>query len=122
MAAAPGKTMLGRNLSAQARVPSTYLSKIMLSLRRGGIVAATRGSGGGYRLAKPADSVSLMEIIELFDGDRARPGCILGQGDKCSDHRGCAAHNLWKDVKTRYVGFLENTTLADIAAKPHRRR
>jgi Rrf2 family transcriptional regulator, iron-sulfur cluster assembly transcription factor len=110
--------LLGRELSELAAVPSTYLSKIMLSLRNAGFVKARRGSGGGYELARPAKSICLISIVELFEGDRARPGCVLGLAE-CSERNPCPAHNSWTDLRLRYIAFLEKTTLADIAAKGH---
>jgi Rrf2 family protein len=117
--------LLGRDLAEQTAVPPTYLSKIMLTLRNAGVVTARRGSGGGYALAKPAKSITLIKVIEVFDGVDARPTCILGLAG-CSDKNPCPAHHLWRPVQHAYIEFLEKTTLADIAAdapliKHHRR-
>jgi Rrf2 family iron-sulfur cluster assembly transcriptional regulator len=108
-----GKSMLGRNLSEKTQIPGNYLSKVMLVLRDAGMIAATRGSGGGYRLTRPADTIRLIDVIELFDGNAARPACFLG-GTHCSDHSACSAHQSWRGVRTSYVQFLESTTVADI--------
>jgi Rrf2 family protein len=110
-----GEAMLGRDLAEQAEIPANYLSKILLDLRNAGILAATRGAGGGYRLRKRPEEVRLMDIVEIFDGPRARPSCLLGAGRECSDERPCSAHSRWRDVRASYIRFLESTSMADIA-------
>lgn len=116
-----GGSLLGRELSEQAEVPATYLSKIMLTLRNGGYVAATRGLGGGYRLLKSPDTITLLDIVELFEGPRTRPRCVLGRGT-CSDETPCGAHEAWSKVREYEVAFLEKTRLSDICKPPSRRK
>ncbi len=113
-----GTVMLGRDLAAAANIPRNYLSKILLDLRRVGLVDATRGSGGGYKLVAPVEQITLMEVAEVFEGVLARPACLLGCDHPCSDETPCSAHPVWSEVRQSYVGFLETTTLADIASHP----
>lgn len=112
-----GEVVLGRDLARQASVPANYLSKIMLIMRNSGLVLATRGAGGGYRLAKPAGSIRLIEIVSLFDSSAAVLECVLG-GKPCDEITHCAVHDRWKQVRTKYVDFLENVTLGDLVQAP----
>ena len=112
---ADGATVLGRDLAETSRVPANYLAKILLSLKKAGLVAAVRGSGGGYTLRRPAEKIHLVEIVELFDHERAHPRCLLDFDQECSDHDACTAHERWKVVRTAYVEFLRSTSLADVA-------
>lgn len=113
----PGESILGRDLSESAGIPANFLAKIMLTLRNAGIVDATRGLGGGYRLSKQPEEITLMEVAELFDGIHARPGCFLGQKHACSDQDACAAHAGWKVVCDAYLNYMTTTTIADIGLK-----
>jgi Rrf2 family protein len=115
-----GETLRGQDLAKTAHVPPLYLAKIMLSLRKAGYIAATRGAGGGYRLLKPAEAIALIEIVELFDGEAARPQCFLGANEKCDPARACGAHAAWTTWRDSYVRFLERTKLSEIAATPAR--
>lgn len=108
------KVMLGRDLAATADIPANYLSKILWALGNAGFIDATRGAGGGYRLSKPASQIRLYEIVELFDKQVAKDGCLMG-GKPCSDDNTCTAHQSWKHVKRTYTDFLEKTTIADIS-------
>ncbi len=113
-----GSAVLGRDLAQTAEIPANYLSKILLTLRNAGVLNTARGTGGGYRLRKDPKEIRLLDIVELFDGARAKPACILG-GRECSESDPCSAHHSWREIRAAYVDFLETTTLAKIAQNSH---
>lgn len=114
----PGTALLGRDLAKAAEIPANYLSKILLTLRNAELVDTTRGSGGGYRLHKPADEIFLIDAVELFDGmSRNQPACFLQHQKPCSSSSPCAAHMLWVDLQARFLGFLVSTPLSALAAE-----
>ena len=110
-----GGVVLGRDLSKMSGVPANYLSKILLDLKRAGIVAAVRGTGGGYHLTRPADEIHLIEVVKIFDPPRANPGCLLSSNGECRDNNPCAAHTRWVEVRRNYESFLESTTVSEFA-------
>lgn len=97
-------------LSKVSGVPSNYLSKIMHTLGRAGVVASVRGPGGGFRMARPASKVSAYEIVELFDDLSSKRRCFLGN-KTCSAAHACAAHDMWSGVWDGYEAFLHSMTL-----------
>lgn len=109
-----GQVVLGRDLARQVGLPPPYLAKVLATLARTGVLAASRGAKGGYRLSRPSRQIRLMEIVEPFEGKRARPGCLLHPDQPCREDSACSAHAAWSQVKSTYQGFLERTTLADI--------
>ncbi len=110
-----GTAMLGRELADHAAVPANYLSKILWALGNAGIIDATRGNGGGYRLKRNASEIHLFEIVELFDRNRTKLDCFLGAGKACDQDDPCTGHGAWRGVRSAYVDFLHTTTLADIS-------
>ncbi len=106
--------MLGRDLASEIGVPAHYLAKVLGTLARAGLLAASRGVHGGYRLARPAREIKLIEVVAPFEGTRVRPGCLLRPDRPCREDAACAAHTAWSEVKVAYSAFLETTTLADI--------
>jgi len=115
LAGSPGEeAMLGRDLARKVGIPAHYLSKVLAALARAGVLSASRGAKGGYRLARPASRIKLFEVVEPFEGKRARPGCLLRPGKPCRPSSACSAHQAWSGVKERYVDFLERTTVEDI--------
>ena len=115
-----GAAVLGRDLARATDIPANYLSKILLALRNAGYIATARGSGGGYRLCKSPDEIYLMEIIELFEGSKAKPVCFLSRTKDCGDQEACSAHKAWRELSMAYRGFLLSTSVRMISgpAKP----
>lgn len=116
-----GETVLGRKLSEEASVPPNYLSKIMLVMRNAGMIEATRGAGGGYRLGRAPSEIRLLDIVSLFEPSVSELECVLGTGP-CSDEAPCPAHERWKRVRVNFLEFLEGTTLAELAGTSPSRR
>lgn len=114
-----GESILGKDLARVAGIPANYLSKLLLVLGNAGIIDATRGSGGGYRLRRKAADIRLREVVELFDRQKPEYRCLLGGTKDCSEDDQCGAHEEWRRVRACYVEFLGKTTLAQIT---HRRR
>ena len=115
LAARPaGEAVLGRDLARKVGIPAHYLAKVLATLARAGVLSASRGAKGGYRLARPAARIKLLEVVEPFEGKRARPGCLLRPGKPCRASGACSAHTAWSGVKEGYVDFLERTTVEDI--------
>jgi Rrf2 family protein len=111
----PGEVLLGRQLAERAGVPSSFLAKVLLSLNRAGLVRATRGLGGGYQLDRPAEAVSLWQVVALFDPLDTCTGCLLDSSRPCSEAAPCLVHRRWVEIRDAYVSFLETTTLDQIA-------
>ena len=118
LAARPGEAVLGRDLAESVEIPANYLSKVLLSLRNAGLVATARGSGGGYRLGRPAHEIHLIDVVELFEEiSRTQPPCFLGRTRACSETTPCTAHSSWKALQLAYRTFLISTPLSAIAAE-----
>lgn len=107
------EVVLGRDLAERTAVPPSYLSKILLTLKRAGLVEATRGTGGGYRLSRPAEEISLWEIVDPVDNVGRLDECIMGLS-KCSEQNPCTMHDWWKRVREDYVSMLRQTSLAEV--------
>jgi Rrf2 family protein len=112
---ADGVAISGRDLAVATGIPVNYLSKILWTLGSEGVISATRGTGGGYRLGRPAGDVRLIEIVGLFDKARTASECFLDGAHPCSDATACVAHASWRGIKQAYLAFLETTTLASLA-------
>jgi Rrf2 family iron-sulfur cluster assembly transcriptional regulator len=113
--AAPGEFLLGRELARRAEVPRNYLSKILLVLNSAGLIEASRGTGGGYRLRRRPEEIPLAEVVALFDRSLTPPACFLGLRPVCSDENPCIAHASWRETKQCLLRFLEETSLAQLA-------
>jgi Rrf2 family protein len=124
LAALPeGTALLGKELSKRADVPPNYLSKILWTLGGEGLIDATRGVRGGYRLSRRPQDIRLIDVVTLFDRPRAKQDCFLHDDRRCSDSEPCTAHEAWALVGETNRRFLETTTIADISRKaPQKKR
>lgn len=108
------EAILGRDLARKLKIPPDYLSKVLATLARTGVLAASRGAKGGYRLARDPARIKLVEVVTPFEGTRVRSACLLRPDRPCRDTGACSAHTSWGSVNEAYRTFLERTTVADI--------
>src|SRR5689334_17783414 len=74
----PGESVAGPQLAQITQVPAQYLSKVMQSLARGGLVDAQRGKNGGFTLTRPPEDISILDVVNAVDPLRRIKGCPLG--------------------------------------------
>lgn len=110
----PGVLLAGRDLAASTGIPANYLSKVLSTLRHAGLIQASRGLSGGYQLGRVPKEIRLVDVVELFEGVRCRPACILDRKKPCADETACPAHRRFRRVRETYVRFLEETSIAAI--------
>ena len=115
LAAAPGLVTAEQLASAQ-RIPPKFLESILSQLRSGGLVSSQRGSAGGYQLARPADEISIAEVIRELEGPIAT---VRGVRPDELEYDGAAEglRDVWLELRTQIRGVLEQTTLADVVHK-----
>ena len=109
-----GFVMLDR-LTEQANLPREFLAKIFRQLVEGGVLSSAKGPGGGFCLARPAQDVTLLNVIEIVDGGHEIDRCVVGLA-RCNDQMSCPQHDLFKPIRQRLRAYLSTTTLADTAA------
>jgi len=102
------------DLAAATDVPENYLRKVLHELVRAGVLRSTRGKHGGFRLAVPAERLTLLTVVGRFDGISERRRCLLGRSE-CSDVRPCPMHHRWKSVAEEIARFFAQTTVAEVA-------
>lgn len=103
------------DIASELGVPRNYLSKVLHTLARVGILDSTRGPRGGFTMARAPKDLVLSEIIGHFDDISERSGCLLGR-ERCADDNPCPAHHAWKEAAASVREFLLTTTLADLTA------
>jgi len=100
-----------REISEEYTIPERYLVQILLQLKGAGLVVSTRGALGGYRLARPAASISLSEILSAIDGRDAASGDATGSKRPLAP----VLASVWENVKAAENAVLERTTVAQLA-------
>ena len=96
-------------------LPLKFLENTLTALRRSGLLETQRGTDGGYRLARPADRITVADIMRPLDGPLAE---VRGEKPEAAVYSGPAEHlrDVWVAVRAALRGVLETVTLADIVA------
>ena len=108
-----GTWVLSREIAEELGMPPPFLAKILQTLVSVEILASQRGRGGGFKLVRDPESLTLFEIVEPFDHLAHRTVCVLGQ-KLCSDEHACPLHHAWKSSRTTFLDALQRTALADV--------
>jgi Rrf2 family iron-sulfur cluster assembly transcriptional regulator len=111
-----GRTVALAEIAQRQQLSLPYLEQLFARLRRKGLVVSARGPGGGYRLAREAEFVSIAEIVAAVDeplratrcaGGDSLIGCLRGGAR-------CLTHDLWEETGRRIEDFLASVSLADV--------
>ncbi len=107
-----------RDLAERTGLPQPYLEQILLVLKSVGLVRSKRGVGGGYVLARDAESITLAEVVSAVDGPIVAGDFGLPHQDGACDHEGqCVLLSVWADVGSHMREHLASYTLADMVAQ-----
>ena len=102
-------------ISARQTISLSYLEQLFARLRQSGLVTSVRGPGGGYRLGRPFEAISVAEIIDSVSESVGTTNC-KGKGD-CQAGNICLTHHLWDNLSHQIHGFLSGISLGDLVAK-----
>ncbi|MDQ1362710.1 MAG: Rrf2 family transcriptional regulator, iron-sulfur cluster assembly transcription factor [Pseudomonadota bacterium] len=100
------------DISERQEISLSYLEQLFARLRRNGIVVSTRGPGGGYTLSRPAEEISIAEIIVAVDESYEAANC--SETGNCNGHNQCLTHDLWHELSQEIHRFLNGISLAEI--------
>ena len=106
----------GRDIAESERLPGDYVEQILLRLRRAGLVRSTRGARGGYELARPAEQISIRNVIEASESTTFDLHCVthpVGE-ERCSSSHNCSIRPVWMLLQRKIDDVLEGVRLSDL--------
>ncbi len=112
----PGSRVSRAELADAAECPQQFLSKVLQSLTRAGLVISHRGNTGGFELPHVHRSASLLEVVEAIEGPVRLNLCLTSE-HACSRQSWCPAHPVWIDAQKAMAGVLQSVTVASLAEK-----
>ena len=112
-AAAPDERLSVRRISAAQAIPVRFLPQVMADLVAAGIAEGAVGRTGGYRLARPAAAITILEVIEAIEGDSRRQTCVL-RGGPCQINGTCAVHDVFAATQAGMIRELGGATIASL--------
>ncbi|HVA04712.1 MAG TPA: Rrf2 family transcriptional regulator [Acidimicrobiales bacterium] len=116
LARAEGQVRKIREVVAEMEVPATFASQILADLVRAGLATSKAGKDGGYRLARSAETISLLEVVEAGEGTLVADRCAMGDGP-CRWESVCPLHATWGRASAALREVLASTTLAELVER-----
>lgn len=118
MAMRPDQVVTAAQIARDTGMPLPSVAKLMTALARAGLAASQRGVAGGYRLDRPAEDISVAEIITALEGPIALTACVDGAHDHCEVESLCPVRGHWDKINQAIRRALEELTLADMTPDP----
>jgi Rrf2 family protein len=114
LAAAGDGPVKGERIAQAQEIPLKFLENILGDLRHAGIVRSQRGAEGGYWLARPAEEITVADVVRAVEGPIAN---VRGLGPEAVEYNGSAERlrDVWIAVRANLRAVLEHVTLADVA-------
>jgi Rrf2 family protein len=108
-------------LAEEEAIPKKFLEQILLTLKSFGLVESKKGKGGGYKLVRPPERITVASIIRLMEGPLAPLPCAsetrFRKCDECVDVETCGTRLVMREVRDAIAGILDSTTLAMVCEK-----
>jgi len=110
-----GRLAKANDIASTMAIPSRFLPQVLQELQRARLVVSRPGPTGGYALARPAEEITVRQIVEALEGPIDTPECAL-RGGPCYWEEVCALHWVWSSARQALAERLDAATLADVAA------
>src|SRR4030095_15695124 len=107
-----GDRILARDLAEATSVPRQFLGKILHRLARHGLLESAKGRGGGFRFARPPESIPLSELVEAVEGEDIMKMGVLGL-DEGNDSQPSPLHDQWNVFRDRMRDRIHAATIPD---------
>ncbi len=113
LATEPARQLNAATLAERTRLPRATVAKLLKALAHSGVVTASRGAAGGYRLARPAEAISIAEVVAAIDGAIGVTQCTI-HGPDCTRTEFCSTKPHWKRINDAVGTALAAMTLAEM--------
>jgi Rrf2 family protein len=114
--AGTGERVTAARISEDADIPRRLLARVMARLSRAGLVESVEGKGGGSRLARSPEEITLRDAVEAAEGPFEVTRCIMEQRN-CGEGRPCAMHDAWEEGQEAILSYLETQSLSEFVSR-----
>jgi Rrf2 family protein len=112
--AEPRGPLTAAAIGRQMTIPRSYVAQVMADLTRAGVARATLGRRGGYRLARSARAITLLDVVRAAEGTHGLRTCVM-RGSRCGEAGMCQVHDAFAAGHEALLGMLGRVTLDDVA-------
>jgi Rrf2 family protein len=104
-------------IATTQNIPENYLRRLLIELKRGGLVASQKGPSGGYMLARPPAKITMADVVEIVEGDYVPVECLEDSSTSCPREEPCAMRDVWREVRDGVNRTLRSATLQSLSEK-----
>jgi Rrf2 family transcriptional regulator, cysteine metabolism repressor len=105
-------------IAAVQNIPENYLRRLLIELKRGGLVLSQKGPSGGYMLARHPSKITMAEVVQIIEGDYVPVECLEdGSNALCQRADNCAMRDVWNEVRDSVNAILGGVTLQSLAER-----
>ncbi len=107
------KPRLIRDIAQSQKISEKYVSRLIIDLRRAGMVRSIRGAKGGFKIFKKPAEITLLDVVEVMEGPLSIVGCVA-LPEKCTSSTRCSTRQIWDKVNSDIRESLRKFTLQDV--------
>ncbi len=107
------KPRLIRDIAKSQQISEKYISRLVIALRKAGMIRSVRGVNGGFHIAMKPEDITLLDVIEVMEGPLSIVDCVSAP-KRCKLSENCAPREVWCSLNEDIRALMRKTTLADI--------
>ena len=106
-----------QSIAGREQISESYLEQLIRLLKQGGLVRSVRGAGGGYHLARPAEEISVGDVLRSLEGSLDAVACPVFEGSDCNAAEACVTKFVWKKINDAIAQAVDALPLSDLVAE-----
>ena len=109
-----------QSISARQQISDSYLEQLVRKLKKAGLVTSVRGAQGGYRLARPAEEISVGDVLRALEGSIEAVSCQEGENPSCVGKDLCVARFVWQKVNKSIQETVDPIMISQLVEESRR--
>lgn len=109
-----------QSISARQQISDSYLEQLVRKLKKAGLVTSVRGAQGGYRLARPAEEISVGDVLRALEGSIEAVSCQEGENPSCVGKNLCVARFVWQKVNKSIQETVDSIMISQLVEESRR--
>ena len=102
-----------KQISKELNIPTPFLGKILQTLAKQKLLSSTKGPHGGFGLGKPANEISLIDIVDIIDGQDVFNNCLIRLED-CNDKEPCSMHDKYIEIRKNLMTLFQKEKISEL--------
>lgn len=111
-----------QSISNRQNISDSYLEQLMRKLKNNGLLVSERGAQGGYRLAKPAEEISVGDVLRALEGSLEAVSCGAGNNERCQGEDLCVTRYVWQEINKSIQETVDSIKISQLVEESRKVR